>query len=295
MERAFEVLQRARRVGYVLSGGSARCAFQIGAIEALAELGIEPALTIGVSAGAWNAAVVSAGIRTRLRFYWRSFLRMPHIDLRNLFVEHSPWRFAEMHRRNFRRFIGPDRFHQPDALPLLISVTRLSDKTNVIFDAREFDNPIDLLLASNFLFPFYMHPPLLHGVRYGDGGMSDNAPYERAFAEGCDAVVLVAQKGQSEGGLFKNFWDLEHDIPDGYRDRVIVIRPRHRLPIAFTERRWSVLEPLARVGYLRVREVLVGEQHPETFIRAPGEAPSAKFTRVVQGVRHARAIIARQT
>jgi predicted acylesterase/phospholipase RssA len=292
VERALEVLRRARRVGYVFSGGSARCAFQIGAIDALADLGIEPALTVGVSAGAWNAAMVSAGVRSRLRFFWRSFLRMPHIDLRNLFVEHSPWRFAEMHRRNFERFIGRERFRQPDALPLFVSVTRLSDKANAIFDARELDDPIDLLLASNFLFPFYTHPPLLHGVRYGDGGVSDNAPYEKAFAEGCDVAVLIAQKGESEGGLFKNLWDLEHEIPETYRSRMVVIRPRHRLPIAFTERRWSVLEPLARVGYLRVREVLTGEQHPETFIRARGEAPSAKFTRVIQTLRGTRAIIA---
>jgi len=89
----FELLRDAKRVGYVFSGGSSRCAFQIGVIEALAELGVHPSLAIGVSAGAWNAALVAARCESRIRYYWRSFMRMPHIDLRNLLVDHSPWRF----------------------------------------------------------------------------------------------------------------------------------------------------------------------------------------------------------
>jgi predicted acylesterase/phospholipase RssA len=293
VETPLERLRQAKKIGFVFAGGAARCVFQIGVVDALAELGIEPALTVGVSAGAWNAALMSARLRTRMRAFWRAFARMPHLDLRNLLVEHSPWRYTEIHRRNFHRVIGRDRYREPDALPLFVSVTRLADRTNRIYDAREFDDPLDLLLATNFFFPFYTHAPLLHGHRCGDGGVTDNAPYEKAFAEGCDAVVLIAQKGESEGGLFKNAHDLDHVIPDAYRSHVVVIRPRHRMPIAFTEKSWPKLEPFVRVGYLRTREVLLGETHPETEIRARGEAPSAKLTRLVRRVRRARAIIGR--
>ncbi|MCU1350724.1 MAG: hypothetical protein JWO56_3754, partial [Acidobacteria bacterium] len=181
-----------------------------------------------------------------------------------------------------------------DALPLIDTVTRIAEASNRIFDARQVDDPHDLQLATNSFFPFYTHAPLLLGERYGDGGISDNAPYEKAFAEGCDAVVLVAQKGEAEGGLFKNGRDTEHVIPEQYRSRVVVIRPRYRMPIAFTEKSWDKLLPFVRVGYLRTREVLLGEEHPETQVRAAGEAPSAKLTRLVQRVRRAHAIIARQ-
>ena len=279
-----EVLKSARKVGYVFSGGSARCAFQIGAIEALAEAGIRPSVLVGVSAGAWNAAILAAGIGDRIRYYWRSFMRMPSFDLRNLFVEHSPWRWRQMHERTFRRFIGR-RLHSADALPLLVSLTRLRDRTNAIFDARTFDDPLRILLATNYLFPFYTHAPVIDGHRYGDGGVTDNAPYERAFAEGCDAVVLVAQKGESEGGLFKRVGDVDHVIPAELRDRVVVIRPRHRLPVAFVERRWSKLSWLANLGYLRTREVVFGEEHAATQVRARGPAPSAYITAIVRGVR----------
>lgn len=272
------LLRSANKIGFVFSGGSSRCAFQVGAIEALTELGIHASMAIGVSAGAWNAAIVAARAETRIRYYWRSFLRMPHVDLRNLLLDHSPWRYRAMHARNFERFVGRRRFYDRDALPLLVSVTRLRDFTNAIFDAREVDDPLELILASNFIFPFYTHAPRIRGERYGDGGVTDNAPYERALADGCDAVVLMAQKGESEGGLFKRRGDYDHVVTD---PRVVVIRPRHRLPYAFNERRWETLVPLMRLGYLRTREVLLGEEHPETHVSAAGEAPSATLRKIV--------------
>jgi predicted acylesterase/phospholipase RssA len=276
---ALQRLRGARKIAFVFSGGSSRCAFQVGVIERLTALGIKPSLAIGVSAGAWNAAVVAARIESRARYVWRSFVRMPYLDLTNLFRELSPWRYAEMHRRNFARFIG-DRLHSPDALPCFISVTRLRDRKGFLIDAREVERPVDLLLAANFLPPFYTRTPRVLGERFGDGGVCDNAPYQLAFEQGCDAVVLVSMKGESEGGLYKSTSDVDHEIPPAFRDRVIVIRPRHRLPYAFVEREWSRINELMTLGDLRTREVLLGERHAETDIRAVGEAPSARVLRL---------------
>jgi predicted acylesterase/phospholipase RssA len=275
-------LGSASRVGLVLSGGSSRCAFQVGVLETLAEAGIQPALCLAVSAGSWNAAAVAAGTAHRLRHYWRAFVRMPRVDLRNLLREHSPYRFAEMHRRTFSRYVGNERLRAPGALPLLIGVTRLRDRRPVLFDARTVEDPFLLCLASNYLPPFYTHAPRLGGERYGDGSLSDNLPYERAFAEGCDAVVLVTMKGESEGSLYRSPRDTEHVIPAALRDRVFVIRPRHRLPVAFTERRWPVLRDVAELGRLRAREVLLGELHPETDVRAAGTSPTLLLTRFLR-------------
>jgi predicted acylesterase/phospholipase RssA len=281
MATPLDRLRNAQRVGFVFSGGSSRCAFQVGVVERLTALGIRPAVCVGVSAGVWNAAVVAAGRSERIRFFWRSFMRMPALDLRNLLDEHSPWRYAKMHRRNYQRFIDR-RLHEPDALPCFVSVTRLRDRAGVILDAREVEHPVELLIAANFLPPFYTHTPLVGGERYGDGGISDNAPYERALQAGCDAVVLVTMKGESEGGIFKSGDDVDHEIPPALREKVVVIRPRHRLPYSFTERRWEKLRELMTLGDLRTREVLLGEVHPETEIRAPGEAPSARITKVLR-------------
>jgi predicted acylesterase/phospholipase RssA len=276
------LLRSASRVGIVLSGGSSRCVFQIGALEALTELGVRPGLCIAVSAGSWNGAAVAAGTQHRLRHYWRAFARMPPLDLRNLLREHSPYRFAEMHRRTFARYVGADRLRGAAALPLFIGVTRLRDRAPVLFAARAVEDPFLLCLASNYLPPFYTHAPRLGGERYGDGGLSDNLPYEKAFAEGCDAVVLVTMKGESEGELYRSPREPEHVVPAALRDRVVVIRPRHRLPVSFTERRWPVLRGIADLGRLRAREILLGERHPETDLRAAGISPTLLLSRVLR-------------
>lgn len=272
---ALDLLRSARRVGYVFSGGSMRCAFQVGALETLRRLGIRPALAIGVSAGAWNAGTVAAGTDERLRSYWRAFHRMPAVDLGSLLRTGSPFRYAEIHHRNFRRYIGTARLTAPEALPLYIGVTRLADRASVLFEARDVPDPFALLLASNYLPPFYTRAPKLDGVRYGDGGLSDNLPYERAFDEGCDAVVAFANKGESEGGLCRGPRDSEHHPPADLAPKMVVLRPRHRLPIGFVERDWGVVERTMEIGRLRAREVLLGERHPETDARAEGRAPTA--------------------
>ena len=281
-----QTLSNAKNIAYVFSGGSSRCAFQVGVVERLHALGIRPSVCIGVSAGSWNAAIVAAHRVHRIRYFWKSFMRMPHVDLRNLFIELSPWRYAWMHRRNFGRFIG-SVLATDEALPCYVSLTRLRDRRNVIVRAHD----VDVFIAANFLPPFYTSTPRIDGERYGDGGVTDNAPYELAFSLGCDAVVLITVKGESEGGIYKNASDVDHEIPAALRDRVVVIRPRHRLPYGFLERRWHKLVELMQLGDLRAREVLLGESHPETEIRAKGAAPSTWLIRLWRLVSPRRGLV----
>ena len=262
-----------------------RCAFQVGVIELLDELDVRISLCVAVSGGAWNAAALAVGSQRRLRYYWRAFSRMPHVNLRNLLREHSPFNYAAVHRRTFRRYVDPQRLKDPSTLPLFIGVTRLRDKTAAIFRADEVDDPLSLMLASNYLPPFFTHAPRIEGERYGDGGLTNNAPYEKAFAEGCDLVVLVTVKGESEGGIYRNPRDVNHVIPEEFRDRMIVIRPRHRLPFAFRERSWMAIQQLMNLGYLRSREVLLGERHHETDVRASGVAPSVRLLSLMRRTR----------
>lgn len=264
-------LRDSKSVGILFSGGSARCVFQIGVVETLYELGVRPAACLGVSAGAWNAAAVATGNWRRLRAYWRFFCRMPYIDLFNLAREQSPFLWPRLHRRAFDRYVGNDAIHAPDALPLYVALTRLRDDASVIADVKASADPFALLLASNYLPPFYTRRPVIDGEAYGDGGWTDNAPYEALLERGCDFVVLIASKGESEGGLHRNADDPDHVVRD---ERVLVIRPRHRMPIGFVERRWEKLAPIADLGALRAREVLLGERHAQCDVAAKGRAPS---------------------
>jgi predicted acylesterase/phospholipase RssA len=279
---ALRFLLSARRVGFVFSGGSARCAFQVGAVESLLELGVRPALCVGVSGGVWNAAAVAVGHAHRLRYYWRAFSRMQGFDLRNLLgPDHSPFRWRELHRRTFGRYVSAARLRQPETLPVYVGVTRLAEGQAVWFDARTFEDPFLLMLASNYLPPLYTHAPRLRGELYGDGGFSNNLPYEKAFEEGCDAVVLITMKGESEGLPYRSPREAEHAIPPAFRDRVVMIRPRHRLAISFVERRWPIILQTMELGRLRTREKLLGESHPETDVRAAGTTIGVALARLL--------------
>ncbi|HEY0788405.1 MAG TPA: patatin-like phospholipase family protein [Thermoanaerobaculia bacterium] len=288
MESEAVAALRGGRTGFLFTGGSARAAFQIGVAELLHELGIRPAACLGISAGVWNAAAVAVGNTPRLRAYWRFFVRMPSVDVTNVVrADRSPFLYRKLHERAFARYVGVGRL-RGTPIPVWVAVTRMSDRAQLVLDAREQEDPLALLLASNYIFPFYTVPPQIAGARCADGGFANNAPYEHLLENGCDRVVLIAPKGESEGGIFRNFADFDHVIPEALRDRVVVIRPRHRLPCGFAERDWKILDRLADIGYARAREVLLGESHDEvTDVRGTGFSPliaTAKLLRRVPSI-----------
>lgn len=193
-----ERVRSAKRIGLLFSGGSARCVFQVGVVEALTELRIAPSICLGVSGGAWNAAAVAAGNAARLRHYWRFFCRMPYIDLTNLMREHSPFIWPRLHERAFRRYVGEEKIRS--GLPLYVAMTRLRDRAPVIMDVREARDPFRILLASNYLPPFYTHPLIIDGERYGDGGMTNNVPYDVLLDRGCDLVIVWRRRAKAKAG-----------------------------------------------------------------------------------------------
>jgi len=87
----------------------------------------------------------------------------------------------------------------------------------------------------------------------------------------------MSAKGESEGPLYRSAVDPELAAPPPIPQNVVVIRPRHRLPLGFVERRWEKLQPFADLGALRAREVLLGERHAATDIAARGKALSQHY------------------
>lgn len=284
-----DLLRNARNLGLVLGGGSMRCAFQVGVIRLLGELGIRPGLIIGISGGVWNSAALSVGREHRLPYYWRCFARMPWLDPFNIGREHSPFIFNRIHRRTFERFVGTEELKKPGGIPLLVGVTRLRDKKFVLLDPRQIDDPLQALLASNYLPPFFTHAPVIDGEAYGDGGATNNVPYDEAFARGCDAVLLVSLKGEAEGGLYRSPKDHEHVIPEEFCDRVVVVRPRKRVDHSFTEYRVDRLSKIMDLGYLRAREAILGESHPQTNVGRDDSSILTVLIKTLTKIRRLRA------
>ncbi|XP_077994725.1 patatin-like phospholipase domain-containing protein 2 [Glandiceps talaboti] len=95
------------------------------------------------------------------------------------------------------RKVLPKDAHLKASGRLFISLTRLSDGANVMmseFETRE--DLIQVLLCSAFV-PFYsgLIPPSYKGVRYVDGGLSDNLP---AFSGNDPTITVSPFSGESD-------------------------------------------------------------------------------------------------
>ncbi|XP_015357299.1 1-acylglycerol-3-phosphate O-acyltransferase PNPLA3 isoform X2 [Marmota marmota marmota] len=96
---------------------------------------------------------------------------------RNLGVLHPSFNIGKCLRDGLQEHL-PDNVHQLISGKISISLTRVSDGKNVLVsDFQSKAEVVDALLCSCFI-PFYcgLIPPAFRGVRYIDGGFSDNLP-----------------------------------------------------------------------------------------------------------------------
>src|SRR4051794_10206519 len=151
-----------RPLGYVLPGGGALAAYQVGVLDALTAVGVQPDRLIGVSGGAMNAALFwwSSGLDdvSRLERIWTNVRR------RDLLRVH-PGRFALAlagKRRSFvdnrhgiaflRTHLGARRIeHAP--IPLTIIATDLATGRPFIFESGDVVSAIVASSAFPGVFP----------------------------------------------------------------------------------------------------------------------------------------------
>jgi NTE family protein len=181
---------------WILPGGAAYGAIQVGTAEALLAHGIVPDLLIGTSVGALNAAWLAgdptpAGA-TRLRGIWQSIRRadvLPlrpgtllggALKLRNHLIDND--RLSRWLRRTIRFDLIEDA-----RVPLTVTASDLVAAEAVYLDRGDV---VTALLASSAV------PGVLPPVRIGDRWLVDgwvmaNAPLGRAAALGADEVYVL--------------------------------------------------------------------------------------------------------
>uniref|UniRef100_A0A8D0FVX4 triacylglycerol lipase n=1 Tax=Strix occidentalis caurina TaxID=311401 RepID=A0A8D0FVX4_STROC len=147
----------------------------------------------GASAGALAGAVLVGGDVLALAKEARK---------RNLGPLHPSFNVIKIIRDGLMRNL-PENTHQLSSGRLCISLTRVSDGKNALisnFNSKE--EVVQALICSSFV-PIYcgLIPPSFRGVRYVDGGISDNLPHYESkntitvspFAGECD----ICPKGNS--------------------------------------------------------------------------------------------------
>jgi NTE family protein len=159
------------KIGLALSGGGARGIAHLGALKALDEFGIKPAMISGVSSGAIIGTLYAAGMN-------------PDTILENIIKERlyryvrpawSKFGFLKMERfvRVYERYLPAKNFEQLK-IKLFISAADLQEAKTIYFSEGELLRP---LLASSCM-PILFVPMAIGNKRYVDGGILNNLPVE---------------------------------------------------------------------------------------------------------------------
>lgn len=185
----------SRRVTVVLSGGGAKAAAQLGALEVLAQHGVVPTRFVGTSMGAVIGAGLAAGLSiaavvTRLRGVTRNDVAA--LDrtalLKGVFAQ-ALLRGSRL-RETLARLLPVQRFAELK-LPLSVTAADLDTGELVVFGAGGLDAPLaDALYASSAL-PVLYPPAELDGRRLADGGLRGVLALEVARRFDADLVVAL--------------------------------------------------------------------------------------------------------
>lgn len=204
-------LPRARRNGstsrpvdaFVLSGGGALGAAQVGALKALTEAGIRPDFVVGCSVGALNAGFFGCdptmGRVRDLERLWMSLTAADvfgkgHAVVGHLIRRHTHIYDAHALQALIRRGMTVDDLSKT-AVPVHVVTTNLHSGMQEWWSSGD---PVDVLAASACL-PGVFPPVSFDSDLHVDGGVTCPVPVVKALELGADRVWLIDVRGGSVG------------------------------------------------------------------------------------------------
>ncbi|MBF6589940.1 MAG: patatin-like phospholipase family protein [Ktedonobacterales bacterium] len=197
---------------FVLSGGGARGALQVGALRALLEYGEHADIVVGTSAGAWNGAMLARtptleGVE-RLAAAWRSTnpasvllgWELPHgrsqqairgvltVAMARRVASGAPSLYSDVGLRLLiEQNLGGDPTFEELALPLSIIATDLTHAERRVFTSGLV---VPAVMASSAIPGIF--PPVRIGEElYVDGGALDNCSLDTALRLGARRLFVI--------------------------------------------------------------------------------------------------------
>ena len=182
------------KTGMVLEGGAVRTIYSTGVCDALLTRDLLPDYVVGVSAGiAYGVSYVSRQPRRNLDIMVNYINDKRYMGLGNLLRRDNRAYFGlEFVYSTIPNQLVPFDYDTFAAYPGEVEavVTNLDTGAAEYFPLDRRDDKFKLLQATcalPFLFPVFH----IQGRPCMDGGAADAIPYERAFAKGCDRVIVV--------------------------------------------------------------------------------------------------------
>lgn len=191
-------------LAFVLGGGGARGAMQVGAVRALLEAGLRPDLLVGTSIGAANAAALAlwgldAGGIERLEKVYEKVADDCMMDPRvaQFMIAAISRRPNHKGSRRIRRFLISEgltpelRFKYLPDVRLAMVGADLRTGEPVIYGQDPEQSVLDGVMASTAIPPWFAPIDLGDGHYIIDGGAVSNLPIESAIMLGATEIVAL--------------------------------------------------------------------------------------------------------
>ena len=264
------------KTALVLEGGGMRGVFTCGVLDYFMDHNIYFPYTVGVSAGASNGLSYMSHQRGRAKVANIDLLDKYHyIGLKYLFTQRNIMDYNLMFH-DFPERIIPYRYDVYAANPHRFeSVTTDCVTGKAVYWEEKLDEKriIDIAKASCSL-PFGCPIAYVDGRPMLDGGIADSIPFQRAFSQGYEKVVVVLTRNagyrKSEkkpyipGFLYKNYPRLKEAIRTRgqmynrqlcqleeleRQGKAVVIRPVNPIQVGRMEKNVDKLQHLYDEGY----------------------------------------------
>jgi len=193
-----------RCLAFVLGGGGAHGALQIGALRALLEANIQPDLIVGTSVGAINAAFIAMHgfTTTSLEKLEQTWFMAAKADLlpanaawlsvRVLFNRARAYPYHRMRDFFVAQGLSPDlHFGELSGPAAILVASDLNTQLPVFYGVDPQDSLLEGVLASTALPP-WVHPLELNGKFLMDGGVISNLPIEPAIRHGATEIIALS-------------------------------------------------------------------------------------------------------
>lgn len=186
------------KTGIVDVGGGLRGIYGAGIMDFCMEQCIHFDCCVGVSAGSANLSSYLAGQKGRnFRFYYDYSFRKAYMGIGNLFRKGSyldlDYIYGSLSNADGEDPLDYKAISQNPSQFFIVAEEAVSGKTKYFDKSDICENNYRILMASSSI-PGVNRPYEINGVLYYDGALADPVPFQKAFDEGCDLVVVVLTK-----------------------------------------------------------------------------------------------------
>lgn len=182
-------------------GGGLRGIYAAGVLDSCIDADIRFDMAIGVSAGSANLASYLAHQKGRnFIFYTEYALRKKYMGLGNFILRGSyinlDYVYSTLSNSDGENPLDYSALASSSARFIVVATNALTGEAKYFEKSDISKDNYDVFKASCAI-PFVCRPYEIGGIPYYDGALSDPIPIEKAFAMGCEKIVLILTKPRS--------------------------------------------------------------------------------------------------